>query len=138
MPTLVLGSCALALFVAGACASEVEPPQGKARRVILITCDTLRADHLGACGYALSTSLHLDQSATDTPKPFDERLDPAELHDIAAQHAADVQRLGEGARKFLESRTNTALRLRALPSDEATERGLRRLGYAGSDDPKDH
>lgn len=40
-----------------------EPPREKVRRVILISCDTLRADRLGMYGYARDTSPHLDAFA---------------------------------------------------------------------------
>lgn len=39
-------------------------PSGPARRVILVTCDTLRADHLGCYGYDRPTSPRLDELAT--------------------------------------------------------------------------
>jgi len=51
-------ACALA-FGAAACGRDAPPVQ----RVILITCDTLRADRLGAYGYERDTSPHLDAFA---------------------------------------------------------------------------
>jgi arylsulfatase A-like enzyme len=55
----------------GGCGGDAEPgasvapapPDGPARRVILITCDTLRADRLGAYGYERPTSPQLDAFA---------------------------------------------------------------------------
>jgi arylsulfatase len=43
--------------------SPARPP--RARRVILVTCDTLRADHLGCYGYDLPTSPSVDRFAAD-------------------------------------------------------------------------
>jgi arylsulfatase len=40
-------------------------PEGPAKRVILITCDTLRADHLGVYGYQRPTSPALDAFAAE-------------------------------------------------------------------------
>ena len=48
-----------ALLVAVSCSREVPPP----RNLLLITLDTLRADHLGAYGYDRPTSPHLDAFA---------------------------------------------------------------------------
>jgi arylsulfatase len=56
----VLAGFALAL---AACGSSAPAP--RARRVILITCDTLRADRLGCYGYARPTSPHLDEFARE-------------------------------------------------------------------------
>jgi arylsulfatase A-like enzyme len=47
------------LLVAASCSREVPPP----RNLLLITLDTLRADHLGAYGYDRPTSPHLDAFA---------------------------------------------------------------------------
>lgn len=41
-------------------------PVGPAKRVILISCDTLRADHLGCYGYARPTSANLDALAKES------------------------------------------------------------------------
>jgi arylsulfatase len=54
--TLVLG-------LVGACGEHA--PLTPAARVILITCDTLRADHLGCYGYARPTSPNLDRLASE-------------------------------------------------------------------------
>ncbi len=40
-------------------------PAPRAKRVILVTCDTLRADHLGCYGYDLPTSPAVDRFAKD-------------------------------------------------------------------------
>jgi arylsulfatase len=55
---------ALALGLVAACAKEA--PASPARRVILVTCDTLRADHLGCYGYARSTSPNVDAFAEES------------------------------------------------------------------------
>jgi arylsulfatase len=55
----------LAAWLAG-CSRPRAVPHGKARRVILITCDTLRADRLGAYGYRLPTSPSLDAFAAES------------------------------------------------------------------------
>jgi arylsulfatase A-like enzyme len=57
--SLFLASCALALGVAAACRREARP----AGRFVLISLDTLRADHLGAYGYGRPTSPFLDALA---------------------------------------------------------------------------
>lgn len=56
-----------AVFLA-ACPSAPQrpvPEGGKAARVVLVTCDTLRADRLGCYGYPLPTSPRLDAFARD-------------------------------------------------------------------------
>ncbi len=64
------GSCARllvallpALTTVGACGAGEAP--GPARRVILITCDTLRADRLGAYGNERGLTPHLDALASE-------------------------------------------------------------------------
>ncbi len=57
------GVAVLAL-VSASCSQET--PASPARRVILITCDTLRADHLGAYGYPSPTSPEVDAFARDS------------------------------------------------------------------------
>lgn len=57
-------TCAAALFL-GLVACSHDQPRGPARRVILVTCDTLRADRLGCYGYARPTSPHVDAFARD-------------------------------------------------------------------------
>src|SRR6266850_7308554 len=66
-------SALVAALVAGipllwqACGSgRPPPPEGSAKRVILITCDTLRADHIGCYGYARPTTPHLDALAGES------------------------------------------------------------------------
>jgi arylsulfatase A-like enzyme len=49
----------LLVLAAGGCAAPEPPPQ----RIILVTIDTLRADHLGAYGYARGVSPFLDDLA---------------------------------------------------------------------------
>ena len=49
-----------------ACDASRPRPEGLARRVVLITCDTLRPDHLGAYGYNRPTSPALDAFATES------------------------------------------------------------------------
>lgn len=41
-------------------------PNGPARRVILVSCDTLRADHLGCYGYDRPTSPRIDELASES------------------------------------------------------------------------
>jgi arylsulfatase len=50
-------------LLAGACGRESRGPS--VRRVILVTCDTLRADHLSCYGYALPTSPNVDAFARE-------------------------------------------------------------------------
>ena len=56
---------ALALGCAACSGSGPEPARGPARRVILVTCDTLRADRLGIYGYARPTSPRVDAFARE-------------------------------------------------------------------------
>lgn len=57
-PGLLLAVVALAL--AGGCARPAEPDRPN---VVLVSIDTLRADHLGTYGYARPTSPHIDRLA---------------------------------------------------------------------------
>lgn len=59
------GVAALLLICApfGSCRSRNEPPLTPTRGLILISLDTLRADHLGAYGYESATSPFLDSLA---------------------------------------------------------------------------
>jgi arylsulfatase A-like enzyme len=45
---------------------ELYRPQEKARNIILISLDTLRADHLGCYGYGRDTSPHIDSLSRDS------------------------------------------------------------------------
>jgi arylsulfatase len=56
-----VAACAVAL---AACTDSA--PVARARRVVLITCDTLRADRLGAYGYPLPTSPEVDRFARES------------------------------------------------------------------------
>ena len=56
-------STALAALVLLAAASCTDAPKTNARNVLLITIDTLRADRLGAYGYARPTSPAIDELA---------------------------------------------------------------------------
>jgi arylsulfatase A-like enzyme len=58
-----VSACALFAFV-GACGHH--EPHGPAKRVILITCDTLRPDRLGTYGYKLATSPNVDAFARES------------------------------------------------------------------------
>jgi arylsulfatase A-like enzyme len=62
-PVLALLAAALFSPVPGGCSGSAD--RAPARRVILITCDTLRADRLGVYGYARPTSPNLDAFAHD-------------------------------------------------------------------------
>jgi arylsulfatase len=68
MTTLSRTACALATIacVSLSPACRRAQPEGPARRVILITCDTLRADRLGTYGYALPTSPNVDAFARES------------------------------------------------------------------------
>jgi arylsulfatase A-like enzyme/Flp pilus assembly protein TadD len=53
----------LALAVAVACRSSSNPGQASARNLLIVTIDTLRADHVGAYGYARARTPALDSIA---------------------------------------------------------------------------
>ncbi len=56
----------LLLSAAGGTASALSPPiPHKRRNLLLITVDTLRADHTGCCGYERSTTPRIDQLARE-------------------------------------------------------------------------
>ncbi|MBL8861860.1 MAG: sulfatase [Planctomycetes bacterium] len=62
---------ALAALLVGACgdgerAGGTRASRGPAQRVILVTCDTLRADRLGFAGHPLPTSPNLDALAAES------------------------------------------------------------------------
>jgi arylsulfatase A-like enzyme len=52
-----------ALLLAAACGSSGAPPPAAGRHVLIISIDTLRADHLGCYGYGRPTSPRLDELA---------------------------------------------------------------------------
>ncbi len=52
----------LGILLAGACTDEARP---RPQNVLLITVDTLRADHLSCYGYERETSPHIDRLAAD-------------------------------------------------------------------------
>ena len=59
---LALGPLPLALSTA-ACSRAPQSPEARARNLVLITVDTLRADHVGAYGYARARTATLDALA---------------------------------------------------------------------------
>ena len=65
MPHASSGIVRIGLIASIAWACDARVPDGKARRVILVTCDTLRADRLGAYGYPLPTSPNVDAFARE-------------------------------------------------------------------------
>jgi choline-sulfatase len=52
--------------LAAVCVGCSDPVEGTSRNLLLVTIDTLRPDHLGAYGYGLETSPHLDQLAENS------------------------------------------------------------------------
>ena len=54
---------AMCVAAAGACRREIAPAPARARNVVLVTIDTLRADRLGAYGYARARTPVLDSLA---------------------------------------------------------------------------
>lgn len=60
---IATGAALLALHVAIQLAARLQPVAGP--NVVLVVVDTLRADHVGAYGYARSTTPHLDAFARD-------------------------------------------------------------------------
>lgn len=65
-PELLLVLCLAGCGEAEVSASGRAVPRGPARRVVLVTCDTLRADHLGCYGYARPTTPNIDRLATES------------------------------------------------------------------------
>jgi len=99
-----------ALALPGAC-GEPAAPAAPARRVILITCDTLRFDHLGAYGYDRPTSPHLDAFAREavlyerafTSAPV---TSPA-LSSLMAGRLPDAIGVSGGNRSFMPASVDT-------------------------------
>jgi len=60
---LLLALSAQPLALSVACSQPVVPPKASARNLLLITIDTLRADHVGAYGYARARTSTLDRIA---------------------------------------------------------------------------
>ena len=58
-PTIV----SLSLLLSPGCGGSPQPPQRSARNLLLITIDTLRADHVGAYGYSKARTPVLDRIA---------------------------------------------------------------------------
>ena len=59
-----LGSWVVALALAGGCGHQSTELEGETRHALLISIDTLRADHLGTYGYERDTSVNLDRWAS--------------------------------------------------------------------------
>lgn len=68
---------------------------------------------------------------------FDLAADPDEERDLAAVRPELVRALLEGRRAFLESVRQAPLAPARPAHDEATERGMRSLGYAGDEDAEE-
>ena len=60
---LLLALSAQPLALSVACSQPVVPPKASARNLLLITIDTLRADHVGAYGYTRARTSTLDRIA---------------------------------------------------------------------------
>lgn len=59
-------SSLLAISALSACQGQTSPPQGKALRIVLISCDTLRADTTSAYGYPKATTPQLASFAAES------------------------------------------------------------------------
>jgi arylsulfatase A-like enzyme/thioredoxin-like negative regulator of GroEL len=78
LPVAVSGAL---ILLTGACAQPAQKPQGavtKAESVVIITIDTLRADHVGAYGFAGGRTPTLDALARDGVR-FDKAWAPAPI-----------------------------------------------------------
>ncbi|MEZ5977194.1 MAG: sulfatase [Planctomycetota bacterium] len=71
-PTGALRGAARALALlaaslpAASCSGEAPPPSVRAKSVVLFTVDTLRADHVGAAGFALRPTPSMDRLAAES------------------------------------------------------------------------
>src|SRR5436190_20787872 len=64
MAALFLGLCACGKGQVEASAKPL--PKGPAKRVLLITCDSLRVDHMSAYGYSRPTTPNIEALAKDS------------------------------------------------------------------------
>jgi len=103
------------LFPAFAC-GKAEPP--KPRSAILVSLDTLRADHLGCYGYARETSPHIDALAGEG---------------ILFEHAiAQATSTLPSHRSLFQSRPASRIRSRGLTlAQTLSRRGLKTAAFTG-------
>jgi arylsulfatase A-like enzyme len=111
---ILLIPCALLLLQACSRPDLVKP-----RNVILISLDTLRADHLGLYGYSRATSPHLDSLARESVV-FDSAI--AQSSTTSASHRALFQ-------SKLASQTTPRGRALATVLEES---GYRTAGFTGA------
>jgi arylsulfatase len=129
----------LATCLAG-CGGAEPPPEGPARRVILISCDTLRADRLGIYGYDRPVSPNLDAFAREA-LVFDEAYASA-AHTVPALSSLFTSRLPDeigatGNRKFIPAELMTLPELLAefgIPSAAVVSNWALRRDHSGRDD----
>lgn len=121
-PPLALG-IALTLTLAVGCDAQEQPHENAPQRpdIVLITVDTLRADHLGAYGYPLDTSPHFDALAAESLR----------FERAYAQAAETCPSLASLFTSYLPHENQVTTNLVALPSSvETLVESLAASGYA--------
>jgi arylsulfatase A-like enzyme len=118
LPPALLAAAAALTVAAG---PGAEPPSDRRPNVILISIDTLRADHLGVYGYPRVTSPHLDALAAEGLL-FETAY--AESNWTLPSHASMLTGLHPLAHGVLEPGD------RLLPAHTTLAERLRRAGYA--------
>jgi arylsulfatase A-like enzyme len=108
---------ALAALVASGCDTAPRTPQN----LVLISLDTLRADHLGVYGYGRQTSPRLDQWA-ERAFVFENAVSPAN-YTLASHHALFQSKTAHVARNARDDGPTLALMLK--------EQGFRTAAFTG-------
>lgn len=140
----------LMLALLPACGREQPLPQGKAQRVIVISCDTLRADRLGAYGYGIATSPAIDALARESTlyrsawttapwtAPAMSALMTGRLPDEIGMHGGNRFALAPEALTLAEDARNAGFATAAVVSNWVLRRPPKELGDAGVSQGFDH
>ena len=126
-----------------ACGPKPSLPQGKAQRVIVISCDTLRADRLGAYGCEVPTSPTVDALARESSlyrsawttapwtAPAMAALMTGRLPDEIGMHGGNRFALAPEARTLAEDARDAGFATAAIVSNWVLRRPAAGLGDAG-------